>query len=202
MLRLLNDAFGARSDERFGQRQDAYLSYRRTPGTSVAAYIANLRRLREEYLREDEGTVISDRAFAQRMLSRAALTRRERMDVFFSAGKYVSKHIERVLRFRCSDIHVQEKQQSATKPRGTGSSGYKKPFVKRPSQHHTKRTDRRGPYCPSRHTHIAENDEDEEGSSDDESRRSMTMRNTGMKRRTSTSSTPMKRKTTRVQPGS
>ena len=167
VLRLLNDAFGARSDERFEQRQDAYLSYRRTPGTSVAAYIANLRRLREEYLREDEGTVISDRAFAQRMLSRAALTRRERMDVFFSAGgKYVSKHIERVLRFRCSDIHVQEKQQNATKPRGTGSSGYKKPFVKRPSQHHTKRTDRRGPYRPSRHTHIAENDEDEEDQDD------------------------------------
>ena len=96
VLRLLEDAFGSRADERFEQKQEAYLSYRRTPGTSIAAYIVNLRRLREEYLKEDEGTVISDRAFAQRMLSRAALTRRERYDVFFSAGgKYVSQHIEK-----------------------------------------------------------------------------------------------------------
>ena len=127
----------------------------------AAAYIANLCRLREEYLREDEGTMISDRAFAQRMLSRAALTRRERMDIFFSAGgKYVSKHIERVLRFRCADIHVQEKQQHATKPKSSGSSGYKRPFVKRQSP--PKRTDCLGPYRPSRHTHIAENDDQDE----------------------------------------
>lgn len=157
------DAFGSRADERFEQKHEAYLSYRRTPGTSIAAYIANLHRLREEYLKEDEGTVISDRAFAQRMLSRAALTRRERYDVFFSAGgKYVSKHIEKVLRFRCSDIHVQEKQQSPKPRTATGSSGYKKPFAKRPSQQYAKRTDRRSPYRPSRHTHLAENEDEEE----------------------------------------
>ena len=38
-------------------------------------------------LKEDPCSVISGRAFAQRMLSRAALTRRERYDVFFAAGR-------------------------------------------------------------------------------------------------------------------
>ena len=33
VLRLLEDAFGSRADERFEQKQEAYLSYRRTPGT-------------------------------------------------------------------------------------------------------------------------------------------------------------------------
>ena len=54
---------------------------------SIAAYCATLRRLREEYLREDTGTTLSDRAYAQRLLSKAALTRKERMDIFFSAAR-------------------------------------------------------------------------------------------------------------------
>ena len=116
VLKLLEDSYGSRSDERFEEKQEAYLSYRRSPGTSVAAYIATLKRLRQEYLKEDEGTTISDRSFAQRLLSRASLTRRERMDIFFSAGgKYQSAAIEKVLRFRCQHVHVDEKKPYAPK---------------------------------------------------------------------------------------
>ena len=116
VLKLLEDSYGSRSDERFEEKQEAYLSYRRAPGTSVAAYIATLKRLRQEYLKEDEGTTISDRSFAQRLLSRASLTRRERMDIFFSAGgKYQSAAIEKVLRFRCQHVHVDEKKPYAPK---------------------------------------------------------------------------------------
>ena len=86
ILRLLEEAYGSKADERFEERQSAFLNYRRVPGQSIAAYLATLKRLRTEYLREDTGTVISDRAFAQRMLTRAALTRRERYDCFFAAG--------------------------------------------------------------------------------------------------------------------
>ena len=100
ILRLLEDAYGSKADERFEERQTAFLNYRRSPGQSIAAYLATLKRLRNEYLHEDPGSVISDRAFAQRMLTRAALTRRERYDCFFAAGgAYRSAPIEKVLRF-------------------------------------------------------------------------------------------------------
>ena len=67
VLRLLEDAYGARADERFEERQEAFLTYRRQPGCSMAAYLATLKRLRQEYLKEDGETVISDKSFAQRM---------------------------------------------------------------------------------------------------------------------------------------
>ena len=86
ILRLLEEAYGSKANERFEERQSAFLNYRCVPGQSIAAYLATLKRLRTEYLREDTGTVISDRAFAQRMLTRAALTRKERYDCFFAAG--------------------------------------------------------------------------------------------------------------------
>ena len=83
VMRLLEESFGARSDERFEERQTAFHVFRRTPGMSISEYISTLKRLRNEYLREDPGTVLSDKSFAQRLLSRAGLTKRERMDVFF-----------------------------------------------------------------------------------------------------------------------
>ena len=85
-MRILEESFGARAEERFEQKQEEYLAYRRAPGQSIAAYISTLKRLRGEYLKEDTETTISDKSFAQRLLSRAALTRRERMDIFFSSG--------------------------------------------------------------------------------------------------------------------
>ena len=113
VMRLLDDAYGTRAEERFEDRQEAFHTHRRQPGTSIAAYLATLKRLKLEYLKEDNETVISDKAFAQRMLTRASLTKRERMDIFFAAGgRYDSKAIEKVMRFRCHQVHVEEKQQS------------------------------------------------------------------------------------------
>ena len=43
MLRLLDDAFGSKVDERFEGRQGAYLGYKRPPGQSIAAYVATCR---------------------------------------------------------------------------------------------------------------------------------------------------------------
>ena len=59
ILRLLEEAYGSKADERLEERQSAFLNYRRMPGQSIAAYLATLKRLRTEYLREDVGTVIS-----------------------------------------------------------------------------------------------------------------------------------------------
>ena len=118
ILRLLEDAYGSKADERFEERQNAFLSFRRSPGQSIAAYLATLKRLRNEYLREDPGSVISDRAFAQRMLTRASLTRRERYDCFFAAGgSYRSGPLEKVLRFRCANVHLEEDQAAAAAKR-------------------------------------------------------------------------------------
>ena len=98
----------------------------------MSQYIASLKRLRQEYLREDAKTVISDKAFAQRLLSRAGLTKKERMDCFFSAGgRYKAKDIERVLRFRCARVHEEESRRPAAsrandESSASRSSGYKR----------------------------------------------------------------------------
>ena len=168
VLRLLEDSYGSRADERFEERQEAFLSYRRSPGTSIAAYIANLKRLRQEYLTEDQGTTLSDKSFAQRMLSRAALTRRERMDVFFSAGgKYRSRDIERVLRFRCQNIQVEEKGPSTRRypPKKftlTSNKGKAAPY--------RKSGDRQRPHRSSKYhgSHVAETTEGHDDEDDDE----------------------------------
>ncbi len=182
VLKLLEDSYGSRSDERFEEKQEAYLSYRRTPGTSVAAYIATLKRLRQEYLKEDEGTTISDRSFAQRLLSRASLHRRERMDIFFSAGgKYASAAIEKVLRFRCQHVHVDEKKPYA--PR-------KQQFVSRKPDKgsgHYRRSDRRSGRAGGRHhAHVADaenpddpEDEDDEDADEEDFEKEVLMGNLG-----------------------
>ena len=132
MLSLLEEAYGSRADERFDERQEAYLQFRRAPGMLMSQYIASLKRLRQEYLREDAQTEFSDKAFAQRLLSRAGLTKKARMDCFFSAGgKYKAKDIERLLRFRCAKVHEEESRRPAA-PRAneessaSRSSGYKR----------------------------------------------------------------------------
>ena len=118
MLQLLEEAFGSRSDEKFEEKQELYLAYRRAAGQSVASYIAGLKRLKAEYLKQDPGTTISEKAFSQRMLARASLTRRERMDVFFSAGgRYRASDIERVLRFRCGQMHLDERRGGSGRDR-------------------------------------------------------------------------------------
>lgn len=111
LWRLLDEAFGETEDEWFERAETEFASYRRLPGQSVATYLGQLKRLRAQYMRADPGTTISDRAWSQRMLNRASLTRRERLDVFFSAGgRYESAAVEAALRHRCSRIHEDERR--------------------------------------------------------------------------------------------
>ena len=160
ILRLLEDAYGSKADERFEERQNAFLSFRRSPGQSIAAYLATLKRLRNEYLREDPGSVISDRAFAQRMLTRASLTRRERYDCFFAAGgSYRSGPLEKVLRFRCANVHLEERPSGGRRQEERGYQQVARPPPKRRTY---KRSDRRAPYRATRHAHVAD-EEDLEG---------------------------------------
>ena len=93
-------------------------------------------------------TVISDKSFAQRLLTRAGLTRRERMDIFFSSGgKYATAPIERVMRFRCSNIHQEEGRGSSSskgnrlvEDRGHTSKPRKQMYVKRGDRKHMRST--------------------------------------------------------------
>lgn len=163
VLKLLDESFGARSDERFEQRQEEYLQFRRTPGMSISAFISTLKRLRTEYLREDEQTVISDKAFAQRMLTRAGLSRRERMDVFFSSGgKYVTSKIEGVLRFRCANVHLDEKRGSSIQTKyGQRPRDERWHPTKPRRQMFPKRSDRKHHRPTRHHTHVADQEDDE-----------------------------------------
>lgn len=163
VLKLLDESFGARSDERFEQRQEEYLQFRRTPGMSISAFISTLKRLRTEYLREDEQTVISDKAFAQRMLTRAGLSRRERMDVFFSSGgKYVTSKIEGVLRFRCANVHLDEKRGSSIQTKyGQRPRDERGHPTKPRRQMFPKRSDRKHHRPTRHHTHVADQEDDE-----------------------------------------
>ena len=109
--RLLDEAYHETSEEHFERVEGEFNSYRRLPGQSIASYLSQIKRLKMEYQREDPGTRMSDRAWAQRILARASLSKRERMDVFFSSGGfYVSKEVERALRHRCQRIHEEERR--------------------------------------------------------------------------------------------
>ena len=163
ILRLLDESFGIRSDERFELKQEAYLNFRRSPGQSIAEYISTLKRLRSEYLAEDPDTVISGKSFGQRRLSRASLTRRERYDIFYAAGgAYDPARIEKVMRFRRSNIHTEEKKSSygeRTSNRLPDDKG-KAHLKARPSKYQPRRSDRRTRPRASHHAaHVAENDE-------------------------------------------
>eukprot|EP00439_Symbiodinium_sp_Y106_P033767 s6831_g4.t1 len=47
-----------------------------------------MKRLKAQYVRVDPDTVLSSKAWGQRLLNRASLGRRERLDVYYSAGGY------------------------------------------------------------------------------------------------------------------
>ena len=152
-MRLLEESFGARAEECFEQKQEEYLAYRRAPGQSIAVYISTLKRLRGEYLKEDTETTISDKSFAQRLLSR-----RERMDIFFSSGgKHNSAKIEQVMRFRCSNLHTEEKKTSAG-----DRSNYRlldekgRAPIPRKKQFQPRRGDRKPYRSSQRSSHLAE----------------------------------------------
>lgn len=138
--RLLDESFGETDEELFERAESEYALYRRLPGQPVAAYIGQMKRLKAQYARVDPDTHISDRAWAQRLLNRCSLGRRDRLDVFFSAGGlYEPLAIERALRHRCARVHEDERRtpqpsrfpkQSVVKPRSgeKGSGKGKKPF--------------------------------------------------------------------------
>ena len=136
--RLLDEAFGESEEELFERAEKEYALYRRLPGQTVAAYIGQMKRLKAQYQRVDPETQISDRAWAQRLLNRCSLSRRERLDVFFSAGGvYEPKSVERALRHRCSNTHEDErripssKSQKVSKPKNAEGGDRKKPGFKK-----------------------------------------------------------------------
>lgn len=109
--RLLDEAFGETDEELFERAERELGQYRRLPGQPVSAYIGQMKRLRAQYQRVDPDTQLSDRAWAQRLLNSCSLSRRERLDVFFSAGgQYEPQAIERALRHRCANTHEDERR--------------------------------------------------------------------------------------------
>ena len=70
-----------------------------------------MKRLKAQYEVSDPETVISDRAWAQRLLNRASLGRKERLDVFYSAGgTYATQPVEKALPHRCAEVHLDERR--------------------------------------------------------------------------------------------
>ncbi|CAJ1379139.1 unnamed protein product [Effrenium voratum] len=144
LWQLLNEAYGESSDEYFERIEAEFNQYRRQPGQSIASYLGQIKKLKAQYLREDEGTILSDRAWAQRLLVRASLSRRERLDVFYSAGgAYNSKMIESALRHRASRVHEDERRTPAL-----GSDFRKFPFA-RPSSSRSTSASTRASTAPS-----------------------------------------------------
>ncbi|CAE7854814.1 unnamed protein product [Symbiodinium necroappetens] len=86
MWTLLQEAFGENGAEMFERAEKEFNGCRRTPGQSIASYIANMKRLLAQYMRSDPEFHLSNKAWSQRLLNRAGLSRRERLDVFYYAG--------------------------------------------------------------------------------------------------------------------
>ena len=115
LWRLLDESFGESGAELFERAEKELNTYRRLPGQPITTYLAAMRRLRAQYTRIDPETVISDRAWAQRLLSRASLSKRERLDVYYSAGgSYTAAGIEAALRHRCAQVHEDERRVPST----------------------------------------------------------------------------------------
>ena len=111
MWKLLEETYGENSAESFERAEKELAAYRRLPGQSVASYVAGLKRLKMNYIVEDPDSTWSNKAWAQRLLNRAGLSRRDRLDVFYSAGaQYDTEAIEKALRHRCSHIHEEERR--------------------------------------------------------------------------------------------
>ena len=129
--KLLDEAFGETEEELFERAEMECNTYRRIPGQSIATYLGQLKRLKAQYMRVDPQSIMSDRAWAQRMLNRSGLSRRKRLDVFFSAGgKYQAKEIENALRHRYGRVYEDERKLPVhVHGRGVVRPMTKKPFV-------------------------------------------------------------------------
>ena len=91
------------------------------------------------------------------------------MDVFFSSGgKYQTYDIEKVLRFRCNQVHVDEKR-SDYRSRGDRDDDHKRSNYKKRPRQFPKKSERGRPYKPTRHTtNVAGNEESQDEDFDDE----------------------------------
>ena len=111
LWKVMDEAFGESEAELFERADKELERCRRQPGESMAHYLAEMRRLRAQYYRIDPDTKISDKAWAQKLLQKASLTRREKHDCFYAAGAiYDSIAVEKALRIRCGRIHEDEKK--------------------------------------------------------------------------------------------
>ncbi|OLQ12139.1 Transposon Ty1-DR1 Gag-Pol polyprotein [Symbiodinium microadriaticum] len=124
LWKLLDESYDETSCEQFERAERELQSYRRLPGQSIASYVAGMKRLKAQYVRVDPETVMSAKAWGQRLLNRASLGRRERLDVYYSAGGYDPVQIEAALRYRCATVHEDERRVPSSLPssRSTTSS--------------------------------------------------------------------------------
>ena len=169
MWALLEEAFGESTAESFERAERELSSYRRLPGQSVSSYVAGMKRLRMNYLLEDPDSSWSDRAWAQRLLNRCSLSKRDRLDVFYSAGGvYNSESIERALRHRCAHLHEDERRVPAgARFRGATSTSRSGASTTSASSSSASTASTRRP-LRKHGVHLAAIDEDEHGDDDEE----------------------------------
>ena len=68
---LLDEAYGEPGHDKFEAAEERYHQYHRADGTALATYLMTLKRFKNEYLKDGPASIISDKAFAQRMLNGA-----------------------------------------------------------------------------------------------------------------------------------
>lgn len=96
LWKVLDEGFGESEAELFERADRELERCRRQQGEKM-------HRLWAQYYRIDPDTKISDKAWAQKLLQKASLSRRERHDCFYAAGvKYDSIEIEKALRVSSS----------------------------------------------------------------------------------------------------
>eukprot|EP00435_Cladocopium_sp_Y103_P070035 s255_g34.t1 len=117
LWKVLDEAFGESESELFERADRELERYRRAPGESVAHFLAEMRRLRAQYYRIDPDSKFSDKAWAQKLLQKASLSRREKHDCYYAAGAVFDPFaIEKALRIRCGRIHEEERRSTSYKP--------------------------------------------------------------------------------------
>ena len=131
LWKVMDEAFGESEAELFERADKELERCRRQSGESMAHFLAEMRRLRAQYYRIDPDSRISDKAWGQKLLQKASLSRRERLDCYYAAGAcYNSLEIEKALRVRCGRIHEDEKKVSQPRERfndsyrGSGAPSY------------------------------------------------------------------------------
>ena len=162
LWKVLDESFGESEAELFERADKEFQQCRRQPGETVAHYLAEMRRLRAQLARVDPDSKMSDRAWGQRLLQRASLTRREKHDVYYSAGAcFDPLSIEKALRLRCGRIHEEEKRGTYKNYEDKGGGGGGK---SRPKGHYFKK---KIIVKKAHHAHVAEGLDEEEALEED-----------------------------------